>query len=569
MKDEKLHAAITKNLDNIVGAVALAAFFLLLFEQSHLSVSVRYIIRRINIGVLLLFLCDVMARIALSPSLPAHIRRKWFDLIVFVPLIQFIPGVHGSSFFVVVRQIVIVVMLISRTRRTKNLIAGLGLRPAQLMITSFFFAICVGALLLSLPFSTVSGKSTSLTDAFFTATSATCVTGLIVKDTATHFTFLGQLVILALIQLGGLGIMTFSVGLAVLTGKRMQMQQRIVMHDVLDQESLSGATRLIMFIVRMTFSIEAVGALALAIVWWGRFGSVQRCFYHAVFHSISAFCNAGFSTFSDSLMGFSGDIATNAVICALIIAGGLGFFAVRDLFENARGRFLKREHGFLRLKIQTRIVIAVSLLLIAIGALGLFAFEAAAPPAGDNLKANILVAVFQSVSTRTAGFNTVDIGRLSSASLLLVIILMFIGASPGSTGGGLKTTTFAVLWASMMNGYSRNEQVEIYKRTIPPETLQKASTLLLFYILIVLGFVIALLLTEGLDLMRVLFESVSAVATVGLSTGITGQLSKTGRVLITLLMFIGRLGPLTIGYALVLHRPKSNYRYAEERVMIG
>jgi trk system potassium uptake protein TrkH len=177
--------------------------------------------------------------------------------------------------------------------------------------------------------------------------------------------------------------------------------------------------------------------------------------------------------------------------------------------------------------------------------------------------------VFQSVSTRTAGFNTVDIGTLSSASLLLVIILMFIGASPGSTGGGLKTTTFAVLWSSMMNGFSRNEQVEIHKRTIPPETLQKAATLLLFYILIVLSFVIALLVTEGLDLMSVLFESVSAVATVGLSTGITGQLSKTGRILITVLMFIGRLGPLTISYALVLHRPKSNYCYAEERVMIG
>lgn len=569
MPTTSLNESISKKLDTIIGFIALIAFFFLIIERSHFVTLFPSLIRKINITILLIFLSDVLLRLIISPDRIVHLKKKWLDFIVLIPLIQFIKGIENYSFYVIIRQIVILFILISRTRKTRNFISHLGLKPAQLMTTSFFFTICVGAILLTLPTATTAGNNTSLLDAFFTSTSAVCVTGLIVKDTATHFTAFGQLIILMLIQIGGLGIMTFSVYLAILTGKRMGIGQRIVMQDVLDQDALTGATRLILFIIRMTLIIEMAGVIALTIIWHNNFPSIITTMYHAVFHSISAFCNAGFSTFSDSLMGFANDIPTNSIICLLIIFGGLGFIAVKDIGENIRKRYFSSIRKPFKLKVQSKIVLAISLLLIILGTLSIFAFEA---PSGINtsgLKTNILISIFQSISTRTAGFNTCNIGQLFPSTLFIMIILMLIGASPGSTGGGIKTTTFAVLWANLMNGFSQNRQIEIYKRTIPAETVQKAVTVLLFYLVLIVSFVTALLAIEKLPLIDILFESVSAIATVGLSTGITPELSKIGRILITMLMFIGRLGPLTIGYALILYHRKSNYLYAEERVMIG
>ena len=569
MPTSSLTEKLIKKLDNIIGVIALAAFFLLILEQSHYAKLYLSVFRRINITILTIFLSDVLVRLIIAPDKKLHLKQKWFDFIVLIPFLQFIHGIENYSFYIIIRQIVILFILISRTRKTKNFISHLGLKPAQLMTTGFFFTICVGAILLTLPIATTAGNHTSLLDAFFTSTSAVCVTGLIVKDTATHFTTFGQLIILILIQTGGLGIMTFSVYLAFLTGKRMGIGQRIVMHDVLDQDALTGTTRLILFIIRMTLIIEITGAIALTVAWYKDFPSLATTIYHAVFHSISAFCNAGFSTFSDSLMGFAGDMSTNVIICLLIIFGGLGFIAVKDIKENIHKRFFDLKRKPFKLRVQSRIVIAISLLLIFIGALSFFAFEAASGINKSGLSTNILISIFQSITTRTAGFNTCDIGKLVPSTLFIMIILMLIGASPGSTGGGLKTTTFAVLWATMMNGFSQNRQIEIYKRTIPPETVLKAVTVLLFYLALILAFTIALMAVEKQSLMNVLFETVSAIATVGLTTGITPELSKIGRVLITIVMFIGRLGPLTIGYALILYQRKTNYLYAEERIMIG
>lgn len=569
MSTSSLNEKLIRKLDNIIGVIALAAFFLLILEQSHYAKPYLSILRMINITILITFLSDVLLRIIIAPDKKLHCKQKWFDFIVVIPLLQFIHGIENYSFYVIIRQIVILFILISRTRKAKNFISNLGLKPAQLMTTGFFFTICVGAILLTLPIATTAGNHTSLLDAFFTSTSAVCVTGLIVKDTATHFTIFGQLIILILIQAGGLGIMTFSVYLAFLTGKRMGIGQRIVMHDVLDQDALTGTTRLILFIIRMTLIIEIIGAIALTVAWYKDFPSLATTIYHAVFHSISAFCNAGFSTFSDSLMGFAGDMSTNIIICLLIIFGGLGFIAVKDINENIHKRYFDSKRKPFKLRVQSKIVITISVLLIFIGALSFFAFEAASGINKSGLSTNILISIFQSITTRTAGFNTCDIGKLVPSTLFIMIILMLIGASPGSTGGGLKTTTFAVLWATMMNGFSQNRQIEIYKRTIPPETVLKAVTVLLFYLALILTFTIALMAVEKQSLMNVLFETVSAIATVGLSTGITPELARIGRVLITILMFIGRLGPLTIGYTLILYQRKSNYLYAEERVMIG
>ncbi len=563
------YVAVKNYSDRIVGAVAMAGFFLLILEQVELLRPWLPLLRKLNLAVLLIFLVDTLLRIGFAPRKIVHIKANWIDFIVLLPLVQFMPGIRSYGAWVILRQVVIIAVLISRTRKTKRFVASLGLRPAQLMVVGFFFAICVGAVLLALPAASAPGRSTSLLDAFFTSTSAVCVTGLIVHDTATHFSTFGQVVILLLIQLGGLGIMTFSVFLVILMGRRVGIEQRIVMRDVLDRDELSGAVRTISFIVKMTILFELIGAILLSIFWYQRFDSLLTCAYHGVFHAISAFCNAGFSTFSDNLEGFASDTATNVIISLLIILGGLGFMAVRDLVDSVRGRLPGSFRSRPRLRIQTVIVLAVSLILIVVGSLGLFVFEDGFSAVGSHPTTAILQSIFQSVSTRTAGFNTCDFSVLSPATLFLMILLMFIGASPGSTGGGVKTTTFAVLWSTMMNGFSRNKNVQILKRTIPVETTQKAITLLLFYAGSISVCVMILLAVEQFAFGDVLFEAVSAVATVGLSTGITPELSAVGRIVIIVLMFLGRLGPLTIGYALVLHRRNAFYEYAKERVMIG
>jgi trk system potassium uptake protein TrkH len=560
---------VTVLLDRAVGAVAIVAFFLLMLEQTDAIDSYRSIFQKINIVILFVFLLDVLARIALARNRFRHIRRKWFDFIVLIPLVQFIRGIENYSFFVIVRQVVVIVMLISRTRKTQRFIANLALKPVQLMVLSFIFAICAGTVLLMLPLATTSGLRMSLIDSLFTATSATCVTGLIVKDTATYFSRFGQLVILTLIQAGGLGIMTFSVFLVLLGRKRMDLRHRAVMEEVMDQQTLTNATGLIGFIFLMTFLFELGGAIGLSFAWRGRFDSEFLLWYHAAFHSVSAFCNAGFSTFSDSLVGFSHDIPTNIIICMLIVMGGLGFVAVRDLHEIFQARILRRRGEKPRIRIQTRMVILVSVLLILGGALGFYFFERGNTLQGEKPIACMLLSLFQSITTRTAGFNTCDIEKLTPAALFLMIILMFIGASPGSTGGGLKTTTTAVLWASMVNGFSQTRQVEVFRRTIPAETIQKALTVFLFYIAIILVFILSLLMVERLTMTATMFEAVSAIGTVGLSTGVTPEITRPGKMLVVALMFIGRLGPLSIGYALLRHRRRSNYSYAEERVMIG
>ncbi len=558
-----------KVLDRIVGVVAVAAVFLLLAEQAELPLVIVGVLARINLGILILFLIDVLARILLSPDRVRHLKHNWFDLIVLIPFLQLIAGGRESASFIVIRQIVIVAMLVSRTRKSQKFIKSLGLKPTQLMISSFSLTIFMGAVLLTLPISSTFNEATPMLDALFTATSATCVTGLIVRDTATHFSMFGQIVILCLIQLGGLGIMTFSVFLALAGRKKFGMSERFLIKDILDSDMLSDAKRLITFIFVMTFSIELLGAVGLFAAWSGRFGGAGMTAYHALFHSISAFCNAGFSTFSDSLMGFSGDVATNILICVLIILGGLGFLTVRNIVGTIAARLGGDRRTSVHLRVQPRIVITVSIALILIGTLAFAAFETGSEALGSEMKVNILAAFFQSVTTRTAGFNTVDIGRLMPSTLFVMIILMFIGASPGSTGGGLKTTTFAVLWGAMTREFSDKRQVEIYKRTIPADTIQKALTVLLFYLVVIASSVVALLAIEPFPLIDVLFEAVSAVGTVGLSTGITSGLSSLSRVIVILLMFFGRLGPLTLGYALLLSNRKHEVNYAEERVMIG
>ena len=377
------------------------------------------------------------------------------------------------------------------------------------------------------------------------------------------------MVILALIQIGGLGIMTFSVSLSILLKKRIKMHQQVVMKDVLDQDEISTIKRFVLFIFKMTFLVEIIGALFLFFSWNGRFENKLITAYHALFHSVSAFCNAGFSTFSDSLIQFSDSFSTNFIISMIIIFGGLGFIVINDVFQKIKNRVLHRTKKIIQLKVQTKLVLGMSIFLILLGGIFIYFVESNQAFESLSLKSKIFVSLFQSVATRTAGFNSFDIPVLSSATLLFMIVLMFIGGSPGSTAGGVKTTTIAVLWATIKSGFKQNENVELHKRTIPNEIIKKAITILASSLMIILIFAISLACLEKFKFVDILFETVSAFATVGLSTGITPHLSISGKVLLSILMFIGRLGPLTIGYAFANRTIPARYKYAEERIMIG
>ncbi len=553
----------------VVGAAALCAFLLLVIENAAFLSPYAHMVGELNLAILLVFALDVLLRLFSSEDRRAHLKRNWFDWVVFIPLFQLIAGGGAAPSFVITRLTAIAAILISHSRHSSTFIDSLSKRPAQLMVITFGFAIGVGTVLLMLPAATLSGQRTSLADALFTATSATCVTGLSVQDTARYFSLFGQMVILALIQIGGLGIMTFSISLALLLKKRMEIRQEIAMQNILDQSDLSTVRKMILFIVKMTVVIEALGALVLAFAWRGRVGGFLQTVFAALFHSVSAFCNAGFSTFSDNLMGFQRDSVTTLTIGSLIIAGGLGFVVISDVFFVCKNRLRrgrgKREH----LKVQSRVVLWASLILIAGGALGLFIAEKNLLLAGQGLRGRVLIPLFQSITARTAGFNTCDIGRLCPLSLLLIILLMFIGGSPSSTAGGVKTTTVTILWALLMSELRGRQHVEVFKRTIPSETVQKAAVILVFSLLLVSVFTGLLLFVEHKGFIEVFFETVSAFGTVGLSTGITPALTVPGKLLITVLMFIGRIGPLTIGYALFGSRRPAQYMYAQESVGIG
>ena len=557
-----------KVFDYIIGVVAVAAMFLLTAENTAFGDAHTQFFRIANLLILIIFVADVLFRLVRSADKTAYLKRNFYDLIVFVPLIQFVPDIESAWFFVVARQTVVVTMLLSRSRRAGRLINLLSLRPAQMMIISFLFAISLGTILLMLPLATTTGQRTSLVDAVFTATSATCVTGLIVQDTATHFSHFGQLVILALIQVGGLGIMTFSVSLAIVLGRRMDVQQRAAIRDMLDQDALAGLRKLVLFIVAMTFLFELFGAIMLFLTLPQDLGTPFARAYHAIFHAVSAFCNAGFSTFSDNLAQFGNAPLTNAIFCFLIIGGGLGFLVIYNIVTIST-RTGKAPAGARRLRVQSRIVLSMSAILIVGGTLLVYFFER--NRLFDTLSTSeaILASLFQSVTARTAGFNTCDTAGLSSATLLLTIVLMFIGGSPGSTAGGIKTTTIAVLGASVLSGLKHKAHAELYRRTIPARVIQKAVIVLCLALTTVLAFALALAYVEQKQFLSVLFETVSAFATVGLSTGITDELTVPGRLIITALMFVGRLGPLTIAYAFARGSVPARYEYPEERIMIG
>ncbi|MBU1088230.1 MAG: TrkH family potassium uptake protein [Candidatus Omnitrophica bacterium] len=561
---------INRLLDSVIGVVGAASLVLLLIEWGMMPIIKGMgitMLDRIDNIVLVIFLLSVISRFIKSESKKEYFKNYWIDLLVFVPCFCFFKGIHNAKLFLVIREAIVLFGFWHKNKFSQKLISLLGLKPAHLLIASFMMTILIGTFLLTLPISTQTGQGLNFVDALFTATSATCVTGLIVRDTGTFFSGFGQFVILALIQIGALGIMTFSVTLFLFAGKQMSNKEAMTMQDVLDQDSLSGIRELIHFIAKMTIFVELLGAIFLYVGFEPYIADPWQRLYTSLFHSVSAFCNAGFSLFSDNLMQYVKDDIINLTIAFLIIFGGLGFIVVKDVW----GKFVKKDRPkSLGLKVHTKIVLSITFFLILAGTICIFFAENnSAILSGMTLKDKILISFFQSVSTRTAGFNTIDIGKMANASIFSMIILMFIGASAGSTGGGIKTTTFWMLLKSFTSSMHSKDDIDSFKREIPRSIVQKSMAIFVLALSFVIIFMYLVSLFENLAFRDLIFEVVSAFGTVGLSTGITASLHLPGKILITLLMFLGRLGPLTVVLAFSGYKQKINYTFAQEKIMVG
>jgi trk system potassium uptake protein TrkH len=444
------------------------------------------------------------------------------------------------------------------------------LTPERTLILSFIIIILVGTGLLSLPHA-ARLRPASFIDALFTATSAVCVTGLIVVDTGTFYSQFGQVIILILIQLGGLGIMTFSVFFYLILGWHVGIRDRRIVQETFSQFPIRNLHVLLRSVFLYTIVIECMGALFL-FIGWRNFFSPMRALYLSLFHSVSAFCNSGFSLFSDSFVGFQNNIALNLSITSLIILGGIGFIVLREIVDIG----LRKPRP--RISLHSKVVLTTSATLIVLGTLFIFFTEKNSSLLGFPLGQRILISYFQSVTSRTAGFNTLPMAGLSNATLFVLTILMFIGASPASCGGGIKTTNLATLFSLAFNRYKGREQANLFKRTIPSETVARSVSIILASILAVTIITILLLITQlgGLShtesrglFLEYFFETVSAFGTVGLSMGVTTKLNSAGKLIIIVMMLLGRLGPLTLAFAMARRVKKGEFQYAEENIIVG
>ncbi|WP_460049061.1 TrkH family potassium uptake protein [Thermoanaerobacter brockii] len=439
------------------------------------------------------------------------------------------------------------------------------LTPTQVLALGFAAIILIGTLLLMLPVATKSGERTDFLTALFTATSATCVTGLVVVDTKTYWSVFGQIVIMLLIQVGGLGIMTMSTLFALILGRKITFKERLVMQEAFNTNSLGGIVKFAKYILMVSFLFESIGAIMLTLRFLPQMG-LKKAVYYGLFHSISAFNNAGFDLMGNfkSLTGYVSDWVVNLVVMGLIIFGGLGFYVLLDIYEHRH---------FNKFTLHSKIVITITLLLIAIGTLLIFLFEYNNPKTLGPLDfpTKILAALFQAVTPRTAGFNTLSLSDMTIASKFLTIILMFIGASPAGTGGGIKTTTFAVILYTVLSVIQGEEETVLYKRTISRNIVYKAVAISFISVFIIFSVTMVLSITETSNFLTVLYETTSAFGTVGLSLGLTPELSTVGKIIIIFTMYTGRVGPLTLALALAKRqrRPKPIIKYAEEKIMVG
>ena len=438
--------------------------------------------------------------------------------------------------------------------------------PAQSLLLGFTALVVVGALLLSLPIASRDGSRQPWVDAFFTATSAVTTTGLVVVDTGSHYSLFGQVVILVLFQIGGLGYMVFIAFVALIMGRRLSLGAGITL-----QESIAGLTGsevrdFIRSVFWYTFLFEAFGAALLSAYWMGHF-PVSRALYLGLFHSVSAFCTAGFALFPDSFVAYRGSVLVNATIAIVTLAGAAGFFVLRDVTRYLS--LVRAGRRPRRLALHTKLAFTVWVPLLVAGSA---IFLAAEPSSvlGGSAPARLANATFQALSaSTTTGFNSIDIGAMTATSLFWLLVLMFVGASPGGTGGGIKTTTLGTVMATVTALLKGGEDTVIFRRRLPEDTVRRALTIGLLATVLITADTLVLTASEEKPFLPILFEVVSALGTVGLSAGITASLSTAGKILLSATMIVGRLGPLVIGFALLARPRRARFRYAEEKVFIG
>lgn len=518
-------------------------------------------------GILSVIILDALLRVSLGKPLIAFL----------LPDLTLNELAHWRF---AISQFLLLLIIFVELGRLSQRLGQLKINPSHLFIASFLLLIGLGTLFLMLPNMTVMQGAMPFMDALFTSVSASCVTGLVVVDTATYFTWKGQLVILILIQLGGLNIISFASFFGAFLKGGIGLKHNLMIRDVMSFDTLSDSRSLVKRIFLFTFFLEAAGAIYIYMTWDSSvvFSSPLSRVFHSVFHSVSAFNNAGFSTFTNGLFeqGVRNSYVMHFGIAGLVFLGGIGVTVLNDLFSPERLR-MRMLTPWRRLETSTRLSLYTSLILIFVGAIGFAAlesFNAAQYAEGGFLRMNwfeqTITSIFQSMTTRTAGFNSVDISILSVPTLLMFMVLMVIGASSGGTGGGIKTSTFAVVFLSALATIRGKKHVQIYRRTISNELVNKASSIFLFSVSVIFIGVFALTILEPqIPFLHLLFEQISAVATVGLSTGITGELSSASRIVIILSMFVGRVGVLTVAVAISRRVDTNNYKYREAHVMLG
>ena len=579
---------------NALTSAMVAASFVLLFGFHKLLLP-EWILYTVQVVLLCVFFAEKVIRLYNAVSKAEFWRANWFEipllLLLGVTVIGtgrwFAPTIAEAS---VIRHfavgIYLVLQVVAKLCRTSVNLAASGRSPTRTLIASFLVLIISGAGLLMLPKASAN-ESLSFVDGLFTATSATCVTGLIVKDTGRDFSLMGQMVILGLIQLGGLGIVVFGAVFALLLGQALSLRESAAMQDLLSARTLSRIGNMIAFIFIGTVLIEAFGTVGLFGMWNdvpGQVANIHQQWFYSIFHSISAFCNAGFSLFNKSFTKYNTSWQVYVIVCPLIILGGLGFSVLYDIINTAADRvkrffkklFFKRYRLSIeapkRLRLQSKIVLSVSACLIVLGMLAILLFERYASGTGSTENNSILGALFQSVTARTAGFNTVDVSAMSASSRFILILLMFIGGSPGSTAGGIKTVTLAVVVMTAVAALRKRTEVEMFKRSVRVVVVGRAITVTLLFVAVLFIATLVLSITEnsnGFTLSEIMFEAGSALGTVGLTTGITPSLTTAGKLIIIATMLIGRLGPLTLLAALTFNLKPAKYNYPDEAVIVG
>lgn len=507
-----------------------------------------------------------------SDSIEDFIRKYIFSLIIFIPVlitwgdIEFVYWLSAVHLFSTVISIYEKDAPATKDDGASSFLFQLKLQPAQVILLSFAGWILLGALILVLPVSANPGKTISFVDALFMSTSATCVTGLSSISLPDQFSLFGQIVMLILAQVGGLGIMTLSSSMAVIMGKHLQMKEQVIMQDVLDASSSEELLGLVVDIIRYTFVIEFIGAVVLTIGFFQEGLEIGQAMYFGFFHSIMAFCNAGFGLLNNNLEDFKFTPIINITVAILIIFGGIGFSVLKDVLSTIKAR-----RSFRTLSVHTKLVLTINTMFLIFGTVYLFFGEFLHAFQDMSMWERFQVSFFQSVTTRTAGFNTINLNTLHPHSIYLMILFMFIGASPGSTGGGVKITTFAVLLQSVTATLKGKFDVEMFERKIPAATVVKSIAIFIICLIVVsIGVLVLIRLEPDKGFLAILFEVISAFGTVGLSLGVTPLLSTLGKLSIVVIMYLGRVGPLTlvlaVGSKVVL---PSKVEYPEGKILIG